>query len=73
MKNIEKISKKDKRYEMLKRIPKKTITDLGCNRRGYKVYFSNPHYMLIMMDFNEEVLFVFVNNWQDEAYSHIYE
>jgi hypothetical protein len=71
--SVEKISKNDNRYNVLTSIPIKIPTDLAMDGIGYQINFSNPYHKLFAIYIKKQVLFSFVNTWQDESDCHIYE
>jgi hypothetical protein len=70
--SVKKLKKMDCRYTLLNTIPKKSITHLANNKKGYQINFTNRNHKLVVIYTEIELLFVFVNLWDDEHYSYIY-
>lgn len=70
---VKKILKSDVRYDIVKNIPKKQNTLYANYETGYMINFSNLHHKLFMRHTEKELMFAFVNRWQDESDVHIYK
>jgi energy-coupling factor transporter ATP-binding protein EcfA2 len=71
--SVKKLLKSDGRFDIVKNIPKKKNTQFAIYESGYKINFSNPHHKLFMRHTEKEIMFAFVNIFQDESDVHIYK
>ena len=73
--SIKKIPNNDYRYEVIKTIPRRCISIFAehSKRTGYEIKFTNHRHRLFITYKEDEFLFTYLNMWQDESESYIYE